>query len=185
MNNGESVKIIDVVAEDEYKKALAEHKTKVARGEAEAKHEPKRPRTEFEFDGWLRNTTHLVVNEAKATPSKEDIKKFLEGVCKAGEFLKAPGKFRTEPAHVKELVSGLTDVVPVLSGYTFTPDVQAAVLAARICVVRTDGVGYMVDPRSTRVPTGAPAWFRCVLRSVGRWWKGNGGDEASPQRSVG
>ncbi len=145
MNAAQGVKVIDDVAKVAYKKALAEHKKKVAQGEAEAKDAPK-AEYEFECDGLVKNTTVLVVNEAKATASKESVDQVCQYVDRLRELLKRPSEFSTVPEHVLGEVEGLGDVVPVLSGFSFPPDVQKAAREKGVYVLRTTGEGYAVPP---------------------------------------
>lgn len=83
-----------------------------------------------------------MVNEAKATPHKEDLEKLESSISKFRTVLKTPEYFATDVAGLIDQLIGLEDVVPVMSGHYFEHSLQQLCHRMGIITVVRNGEGY-------------------------------------------
>jgi len=99
----------------------------------------------FEVDGLVRNSKELLLNSVKWTPKDEDVRQLCDTAVRLCRVLKNPSDYETVPESALAELDGLTDVVPVLSGFSFAPSVKLVAKSKNVTCVHTDGNGYAAD----------------------------------------
>ena len=100
----------------------------------------------LEADGLVKNTSCLLFNEAKHSPSKDDVEALESRADVLRGLLAKPGGVkRTYPPSMMEQLAGIKDVVPVLSGYHFELEVMEMCRTRGITPVTTDGDGFSIE----------------------------------------
>ena len=97
---------------------------------------------ELEVDGIVVNSVYLLANEVKQSPKEDDVVKLLERVRVLRTILSDPSSFVSEPFGCMALLSEITQVVPVMSGYNFMPQVVDKCREKGVHVMRTNGLGH-------------------------------------------
>jgi len=97
-----------------------------------------------EVDGLVLNSTMLLVNEAKASPKEEDVSKFLAALGSLRAVLADPTSFRTRPPGILDDIGQGKQVVGIMSGFNFPPEVGRKCAKEGIRTVLTTGEGYGV-----------------------------------------
>jgi hypothetical protein len=94
-----------------------------------------------ECDGLIKNSTKVLLNEAKLRLHPNDIEKLKGSTQKLQLVIANPSEYTSQPAGYVEQLAGLT-VVPLASGVSYLPEVQAACAAANIHLLRRNGEGF-------------------------------------------
>lgn len=96
----------------------------------------------LEVDGLFINSSVVIVNEAKQTPTLEDVNEQAPRKALLEVILANPSAYTTMPPGCLDAIGGITEVIPVISGYNFRPEVEAACEAAGVRCVKTNGSDY-------------------------------------------
>ena len=94
------------------------------------------------MDGLVVNSAVVIFNEVKQTPTLVDVCMQAPRKTLLEHILSNPSAFTTKPRNCLDAVAGVTKVVPIISGYNFHPDVEAACTAAGVRCVKTNGSDY-------------------------------------------
>jgi hypothetical protein len=100
----------------------------------------------FEVDGLVRNGRQLLLNEAKWTPQEGNVDELLATATRLKQVLRDPSGYTSEPEGALAELMGLEEVVPVLSGFCFSPSVKQKAASSEVRCVHTNGRGYAADP---------------------------------------
>ena len=84
----------------------------------------------LEADGIAVNSVVVIMNEAKQVPDVADVKRLLRRAAILEDILSDPTLYTTDPPELLSAMEGITQVVPILSGYYFDASVVAACKAA-------------------------------------------------------
>jgi len=106
----------------------------------------------LEADGIAVNSVVVIMNEAKQVPDVADVKRLLRRAAILEDILSDPTLYTTDPPELLSAMEGITQVVPILSGYYFDASVVAACKAAGlryICHMTTNGADYSAGVLST------------------------------------
>ena len=99
----------------------------------------------LEADGLVKNSVCLLFNEAKHSPSNNDVAALESRADVLRGLLAKPANVaRTSPPGMMEQLAGIKEVVPVLCGYHFAPSVMALCQQRGISPVTTDGDGFSI-----------------------------------------
>lgn len=96
----------------------------------------------LEVDGLVVNSAVVIVNEAKQTPTLADVSEQVPRKALLECILANPSEYTTKPPGCLNAMAGIAKVVPVISGYNFRPEVEAACQAAGVRSVKTNGRDY-------------------------------------------
>jgi hypothetical protein len=97
----------------------------------------------LEADGLVKNSVCLLFNEAKHAPSPADVEALEARADVLRSVLAHPGNVkRTHPPGMMEQLAGITEVVPVLSGFHFKPTLMELCRQRGVIPVTTDGDGF-------------------------------------------
>jgi len=99
----------------------------------------------FEVDGLVRNSKQLLLNSAKWTPTEGDVTEVCDTASRLRQVLESLSDYETVPEGALAEVEGLTEVVPVLSGYCFAEGVKQKAKSRGVRCVHTDGKGFAVE----------------------------------------
>ena len=99
-------------------------------------------KSRLEVDGLVVSSAVVIMNEAKQTPTLMDVGHQLPRKAQLEYILANPSAYTTKPPGCLEAIDGITKVVPVISGYLFRPDVEAACKAAGVRCMKTNGYDY-------------------------------------------
>jgi hypothetical protein len=99
----------------------------------------------LEVDGLVVNSAVVLVNEAKQTPTLADVSQLAPLRAMLELILSNPLEYTTKPPDCLNSMIGITKVVPVLSGYCFRPEVEAACKAAGVRCIKTNGQDYSLS----------------------------------------
>ena len=106
----------------------------------------------LEADGLVKNSVCLLHNEAKHTPNEEDVDELLARTKLLEEILKDRGRVRrTSPPGIMEELAEITEVVSVLSGFFFKPDIVAKCRQHDITTFTTNGDGFSRTTKKTEI----------------------------------
>ncbi len=96
----------------------------------------------MQVDGFVANTTHVLVNEAKTHLHEDDIKKLVETTSlKLKVALANPLLYRSDPAGIAKQLAGLTPV-KVVSCKGYTAEAKALCTTEKIHMLESDGSGF-------------------------------------------
>ena len=99
----------------------------------------------LEADGLVKNSVCLLFNEAKHSPSPDDVKALEARAEFMRTLLANPGNvMRTYPPGMMEQLVGVKEVVPVLSGFRFAPKLMELCRQRGIVPMTTDGNGFSI-----------------------------------------
>ena len=96
----------------------------------------------LEVDGLIVSTSIVQLNSVKHSPKVEDVESLLMDKTLLEHIIAHPSGFTTSPAGVLKAMEGITQVVPILSGYDFKPAVIAACQARGVRSMRPNGKDY-------------------------------------------
>jgi hypothetical protein len=96
----------------------------------------------LEVDGLVVSSAVVLVNEAKHTPTLADVSEQAPRKALLELILSNPSVYSTQPRDCLDAMVGITKVIPVISGYFFQPDVEAACRAAGVRCIKTNGFDY-------------------------------------------
>jgi hypothetical protein len=96
----------------------------------------------LEVDGLVVNSTVVIVNEVKQTPTLADVNEQAPRMALLELILANPSAYTTKPPDCLDAMVGITKVIPVISGYNFRPEVEAACKAAGVRCMKTNGSDY-------------------------------------------
>ena len=98
----------------------------------------------LEVDGRVVSADVVILNEARQTPTLADVGMQVYRKALLKIILANSSAYRTKPPVGLELeaLGGITEVVPVISGYNFHPEVEAACKAAGVRCVKINGSDY-------------------------------------------
>lgn len=99
----------------------------------------------FYADGLVKNSVCLLFNEAKHSPSEDDIHSLDARAKTLHDILSDPTQVRrTSPPGIMDQLVSITKVVPVLCGFHFAPRVKALCRQKGITTISTDGEGFSI-----------------------------------------
>ena len=96
----------------------------------------------LEVDGLIVNTSVVLLNSVKHSPKVEDVESLLTDKTLLEYIIAHPSGFTTIPEGVLKAMEGITQVVPILSGYDFKPAVLDACQARDVRSIRPNGTDY-------------------------------------------
>ena len=99
-------------------------------------------RFRFGMGGVVVSSNVLILHEARQTPTLSDVRMQVLNKSLLKSILADPSAYRTSPRGCLEALSGITEIVPVISGYNVRPEVEAACKAAGVRCVKVDGCDY-------------------------------------------
>ena len=96
----------------------------------------------LEVDGLVINSVCVLVNECKQSPTVSDVESLISRVGVFKTILRNCRGHTSYPPECIHELDGITEVVPVLSGFNFLPEVMAKCRAEGVRVMQTNGIGY-------------------------------------------
>lgn len=93
----------------------------------------------LEADGIVANSSVVVLNSVKLTPSKADVTQVRQDALTLKFILEHPEAYVSSPKGALEAMAGITHVVPAISGYNFQAAVKAECAQHNVRTFVTNG----------------------------------------------